>query len=90
MLDQTDVFTFPHFAAAGPELEVGQTWINELCSIVEIEQHDSGTGLFVGSHENFEGIAKGRFKIAGFKDTKGNTIAWILDWKMKTLTLVLL
>ena len=76
-----------HFSATaeGPALSAGQVWINELCSILNIQQYDTTTGQFTGTHENVHGVANGVFAVAGYKDPKGNTLGWTLDWENSEL-----
>ena len=73
------------FTVEGPNLGEGQVWINELCSILTIDGYDSNSGQFTGTHENFVGVAKGQFAVAGFKDPEGNTLGWTLDWENSEL-----
>ena len=60
-------------------------WINEYCSILTITDYDANTGFFAGQHENFHGVAQGTFTVAGFKDPRGNTLGWTLDWENSQL-----
>ena len=54
--------------------------VNELCSVLTIKSYDSNSGLFTGTHKNIRGVAKGDFAVADYKDPKGNTLGWTLDW----------
>ena len=36
-------------------------------------------------HENFVGVAKGQFAVAGLEDPEGNTLGWTLDWENSEL-----
>ena len=62
----------------GPELAVGQVWINEFCSVVTIDKFNPSTEEFSGTHHNMGWVAEGYFVFTGYKNLIGNTIGWTL------------
>ena len=64
------------------QLSEGQTWINELGSMMKITSYNQETGVFGGTYHSPDAGGDPIVRsLTGQKNTEANTLGWTVNWK---------